>query len=80
MKKKDINKMGTYKYQYINAVRTKLLLEMEKDLNFHIKKTYTKINHVTIKEFEKKYQDLTINIGNEYFNCRNNGMPYLCSS
>ncbi len=64
--------MGTYKYQYINAVRTKLLLEMEKDLNFHIKKTYTKINHVTIKEFEKKYQDLTINIGNEYFNCRNN--------
>jgi len=70
--KKGFNSRGVYNYHNINCIRTKLLLEIEKDLNRHIKETQTKINNRSLKEFEKKYHDFVINVKEEYFTNQNN--------
>lgn len=59
-------------YYVINKTRTNLLIETNTDLNKHLKETKTKINYQTIKQFKKSYEDLVINIKNEFFNCRDN--------
>jgi len=73
---KDTYKTSFYNYNRINSIRTNLLLEEDKELNRHIHETQTKINYRTIKDFERKHQDLIIKLDNEYFNNHNNEINY----
>jgi len=67
-----MSEKSIYKYKRINTIRTNLLKEVNRDLYYHIKKTETKINDMSIKEFETKYQNYVITFDNEYYNGRNN--------
>ena len=57
------------KHNAINKIRTLLLIEVDKHQKFHEKNSITKINQKSFKEKRLEFSDITIDLGNKYYNC-----------
>ena len=56
------------KHNFINKIRTCLLVEIYENLKYHELNSITKINNKTIKEKREEYSSIFIDLGGEYFN------------
>jgi len=54
-------------YNSVNKSRTNLLIETDKDLNIHIRKTISKINQKNMKDYKKSFENFKLFIENPTF-------------